>query len=72
MKQASIYDIDIYNKIFALPKDLKAEVLHFAEFLKQKTMPTQIIEEREFGCAKGAFVMKEDFDAPLDDFKEYR
>jgi hypothetical protein len=24
-----------------------------------------------FGCAKGQFVMAADFDAPLDDFKEY-
>ncbi|MDR3246902.1 MAG: DUF2281 domain-containing protein [Prevotellaceae bacterium] len=24
-----------------------------------------------FGCAKGQFVMSDDFDAPLDDFKEY-
>ena len=24
-----------------------------------------------FGCAKGRFKMSDDFDAPLDDFKEY-
>jgi hypothetical protein len=24
-----------------------------------------------FGCAKGQFRMAEDFDAPLDDFKDY-
>jgi hypothetical protein len=28
-------------------------------------------KERQFGCAKGQFQMAEDFDAPLDDFKEY-
>jgi hypothetical protein len=28
-------------------------------------------KERKFGCAKGQFQMAEDFDAPLDDFKEY-
>jgi hypothetical protein len=28
-------------------------------------------KERRFGCAKGQFRMAEDFDAPLDDFKEY-
>ena len=28
-------------------------------------------KEREFGCAKGQFWMAEDFDAPLDDFKDY-
>jgi len=25
----------------------------------------------EFGCAKGMFVMSEDFNEPLEDFKEY-
>jgi hypothetical protein len=69
MKQATIYDTDIYNKIFSLPKNLKAEVLHFAEFLKLKTTPDKAITEREFGCAKNAFVMKDDFDEPLEDFK---
>jgi hypothetical protein len=28
-------------------------------------------KERVFGCAKGQFRMAEDFDAPLDDFKDY-
>ncbi|MDR0322945.1 MAG: DUF2281 domain-containing protein [Treponema sp.] len=27
--------------------------------------------EREFGCAKGDYWMAEDFDAPLEDFKDY-
>ena len=71
MKQATIYDINIYNKILSLQKDLKAEVLHFAEFLKLKTTPAKAITEREFGCAKNAFIIKSDFDEPLEDFKEY-
>jgi len=71
MKQANIYDIDIYHKIFSLPKDLREEVLHFAEFLKLKVIPTNNIKEREFGCAKNAFIIKNDFDEPLEDFKEY-
>ena len=28
-------------------------------------------KEREFGCAKGQFWMADDFDAPLEDFKDY-
>jgi len=24
-----------------------------------------------FGCAKGQFIMSDDFDAPLEDFKDY-
>jgi len=29
------------------------------------------VNERVFGCAKGQFKMADDFDAPLDDFKDY-
>ena len=28
-------------------------------------------KEREFGCAKGQFWMADDFDEPLEDFKDY-
>jgi hypothetical protein len=28
-------------------------------------------KEREFGCVKGDYWMADDFDAPLDDFKDY-
>jgi hypothetical protein len=28
-------------------------------------------KERVFGCAKGQFRMADDFDAPLEDFKDY-
>jgi len=29
------------------------------------------IKERGFGCAKGQFRISEDFDEPLEDFKDY-
>jgi len=29
------------------------------------------LKERVFGCAKGQFKMTDDFDAPLEDFKDY-
>jgi hypothetical protein len=28
-------------------------------------------KERQFGCVKGDYWMADDFDAPLDDFKDY-
>jgi len=36
-----------------------------------KTAVQKQKKEREFGCAKGQFWMADDFDAPLDDFKDY-
>ena len=32
---------------------------------------TEPLKERVFGCAKGQFRMADDFDAPLEDFKDY-
>ena len=32
---------------------------------------TEQIKERGFGCAKGQFHMADDFDAPLEDFRDY-
>ena len=29
------------------------------------------LKEREFGCLKGQIWMADDFDAPLEDFKDY-
>jgi hypothetical protein len=29
------------------------------------------IKERKFGCSKGKYRMADDFDAPLEDFKDY-
>ena len=37
-------------------------------FIPAKTEP---LKEREFGCLKGQIWMADDFDAPLDDFKDY-
>ena len=35
------------------------------------TTKTEPLKEREFGCLKGQIWMADDFDAPLDDFKDY-
>ena len=32
---------------------------------------TELKKEREFGCLKGQIWMADDFDAPLEDFKDY-
>jgi hypothetical protein len=64
-------DIQLYTQINSLPNSLKKEVSHFVEFLKSKSKKTVAIKERKFGYAKGYFKTAVDFDAPLDDFKEY-
>jgi hypothetical protein len=36
-----------------------------------KTAEQERKKEREFGCLKGQIWMADDFDAPLEDFKDY-
>ncbi len=65
-------DIDIYIKLATLPDEMKKEVDDFVEFLKSKTTTKKISNgPRKAGLAKGLIQMREDFDEPLDDFKEY-
>lgn len=65
----------LIQEIHTLPENLKLEVLHFIQFLKQKqtakTEPEKRRKKRKAGSAKGMFVMADDFDEPLEDFAEY-
>jgi hypothetical protein len=65
-------DIDIYIKLATLPDDMKKQVGDFVEFMKSKTIAKENIKaQRKAGLAKGLIEMKEGFDDPLEDFKEY-
>lgn len=54
-------------------ENLKQELLFFLDYLLAKQFTDKKIEKRipKFGCAKGTFKMADDFDEPLDDFKDY-
>ena len=68
-------DQTIISELHTLPENLKKEVLHYIQFLKQKQIDHVEIKEphrtRRAGSAKGKFIMAEDFDGPLEDFAEY-
>ena len=66
-------DLSLYTKIASLPDSLKSEVINFIEFLRAKKTETKpkTRKGRVFGYAKGSVTMKPDFDAPIEDFKEY-
>jgi len=64
-------DLQIYTELLSLPENLKEEVKDFIGFLKSKSKEKVEIKERKFGYAKGFFEMSDDFDEPLEDFKEY-
>ncbi len=64
----------ILSEIYALPENLKIEVLHFVKFLKQENAGKNIdnpVTKRIFGISKGKYKLSSDFDAPLEDFKDY-
>lgn len=60
----------LYKKITSLPEHLKKQVEDFIDSLTQKKKPKEN-QKPKFGSGKGMFVMKPDFDEPLEDFKEY-
>ncbi len=74
----------LYNKIISMPPDVAEEVNNFVDFVinrkkkiknkivkKNGSKQDEILPEGGFGCLKGKIWMSEDFDEPLEDFKEY-
>jgi hypothetical protein len=62
----------ILSQIQQLPEQLKQEVLHYIEFLQTKYKEqNRKPKNRKAGSAKGKYKLSADFDAPLEDFKEY-
>jgi len=61
----------LYTKVNSLPENLKMEVFDFVNFLLEKNKKKEKKHSLKFGCLKGTFKMSEDFDEPLEDFKEY-
>ena len=66
----------ILEKLEELPESLQTEVLHYIEFLLEKYAKVSPQEEtlkkkRKAGLLKGKVWMSDDFDAPLEDLKDY-
>ena len=66
-------DLQLFLEINKLPYSLKSKVL---EYVKSLSTPSKskIVKARahpKAGCMKGTFKLSPDFDAPLEDFKEY-
>ncbi|MGF1538479.1 MAG: DUF2281 domain-containing protein [Elainellaceae cyanobacterium] len=65
----------LLEKLEALPESLQKEVLHYAEFLLEKYAGPSTSEttgkKRQAGLLKGKIWMADDFDAPLEEMKDY-
>ena len=64
-------DLSLYNKIISLPEHLKNEVQDFIDFLQTKQPQEDNKKRRTFGYLKGKIKMNDDFDDPIEDFKDY-
>lgn len=65
-------DIQLYTKLSELPQTLKSEVSDFIDFLKYKSNKKPLDNKKRVpGKAKGMIRMKDDFDDPIDSFKDY-
>ena len=68
---------DLFVRINSLPDDVRRQVTDFIEFLMQRRRPSPDEgggpsgNKPIAGLLKGKIWIADDFDAPLDDFKEY-
>ena len=64
----------IVSMLNNLPEELKQEALDFIEYLSlkyKKQIQKQSHKIPTFGSCQGLFIIPDDFDEPLEDFKEY-
>ncbi len=63
---------DLFVKINSLPEDLRKELEDYVDkLLARLRKGAQQKIERPLGMFKGKIRMSDDFDEPLEDFKEY-
>ncbi|MEO0471018.1 MAG: DUF2281 domain-containing protein [Bacteroidota bacterium] len=63
-------DQAILRKMNTLPDVLKQQIVDFIDFISQKYQAKQEKTVPEYGSLKGTFLMSDDFDEPLDMFKD--
>jgi hypothetical protein len=69
-------DSEILQTVSTMPEPLKQELLHYAKYLienysKDITSAQTPQKKRKAGLLKGKIWMSNDFDEPLEDFKDY-
>ena len=64
-------NILLYTKLSNLPDNMKSEVSKFIDSLLNKNKKP-VKSKAKFGSAKGMFSVKKNFDAPIEDFKDYQ
>ena len=64
--------LTLYTKLETLPSDLKKEASDFIEFLVNKNKRQKGETKKPvFGSLRNQIILADDFDEPINDFKEY-
>lgn len=72
MVESMLTEKKIYVELQQLSEKSQIEVLNYIQFLIQQTRKSSSeSKKRVFGSAQGKYQLSDDFDAPLDDFKDY-
>ncbi|MDF5730924.1 MAG: DUF2281 domain-containing protein [Rhizonema sp. PD38] len=69
-------ELALWKAVISLPEPLKIELLHYAEYLREKYPNNQqsrkkMETEQGYGTWAGQIVISDDFDEPLEDLAEY-
>ena len=69
-------ELALWKVVISLPESLKTELLHYAEYLREKYPNNKQSQEKMatvhgYGSWAGHIIMSDDFDEPLEDLAEY-
>lgn len=69
-------ELALWQVVISLPESLKTELLHYAEYLREKYPNDQQNQNKRetaygYGSWAGQIIMSDDFDEPLEDLAEY-
>lgn len=63
--------LQLIEKVKKIPPAYQQEVEDFIDFILEKKVAKEHKTKRKLGLLKGKLIMDSDFDAPLEDFKDY-
>ena len=69
-------ELALWQVVISLPESLKTELLHYAEYLREKYPNNKQHQQKMkithgYGSWAGQIIMSDDFDEPLEDLAEY-
>ena len=69
-------ELALWQVVISLPESLKTELLHYAEYLREKypnnkQSQSKMETNHGYGSWAGQIIMSDDFDEPLEDLAEY-